>query len=48
MLIDLFDRAGIDIEKANSRLVLTINGSNAKFTDKISSGDIVVIKQEEI
>lgn len=47
MLIDLFERANIDIEKPDSRLILTINGRSAKFTDKITSGDIVVIKQEE-
>lgn len=48
MLIDLFERADIDIEKANSKLILSINGGGAKFTDKISSGDIVVIRQEDI
>ena len=46
MLIDLFERADIDIENPTRRLVLTVNGKSAKFTDKIQSGDIVVIKQE--
>ena len=46
MLIDLFERANIDIENPTRRLVLTVNGKSAKFTDKIQSGDIVVIKQE--
>ena len=47
MLIDLFERADIDIENPTRRLVLTVNGKSAKFTDKIQSGDIVVIKQED-
>ena len=47
MLIDLFERADIDIENPTRRLVLSVNGSSAKFTDKIQSGDIVVIKQED-
>ena len=47
MLIDLFERANIDIENPTRRLVLTVNGKSAKFTDKIQSGDIVVIKQED-
>ena len=47
MLIDLFERANIDIENPTRRLVLSVNGSSAKFTDKIQSGDIVVIKQED-
>ena len=46
MLIDLFERADIDIENPTRRLVLSVNGKSAKFTDKIQSGDIVVIKQE--
>lgn len=46
MLIDLFERADIDIENPTRRLVLSVNGGSAKFTDKIQSGDIVVIKQE--
>ena len=37
---------GIDIENTTKRLVLSINGSSAKFTDRIVSGDIVVVKQE--
>ena len=47
MLIDLFERANIDIENPTRRIVLTVNGKSAKFTDKIQSGDIVVIKQED-
>lgn len=47
MLIDLFERANIDIENPTRRLVLSVNGGSAKFTDKIQSGDIVVIKQED-
>lgn len=47
MLIDLFERADIDIENPTRRLVLSVNGGSAKFTDKIQSGDIVVIKQED-
>ena len=47
MLIDLFAMADIDIENTTKRLVLSINGGSAKFTDKISSGDIVVVKQED-
>ena len=46
MLIDLFSMADIDIENTTKRLVLSINGSSAKFTDRIVSGDIVVVKQE--
>ncbi len=46
MLIDLFDLAHIDIEKPQCRLTLTVNGQNARFTDKIKSGDVVVIRQE--
>lgn len=47
MLLDLFERANIDIENPTRRLVLSVNGKSAKFTDKIQSGDIVVIKQED-
>lgn len=47
MLIDLFAMADIDIENTTKRLVLSINGSSAKFTDRIVSGDIVVVKQED-
>lgn len=47
MLIDLFERANIDIENPTRRLVLSVNGGSAKFTDRIQSGDIVVIKQED-
>lgn len=47
MLIDLFERANIDIENPTRRLVLSVNGGSAKFTDKIQSGDKVVIKQED-
>ncbi len=46
MLIDLFDKANIDIERPQCRLTLTINGQNARFTDKIKSGDVVFIRQE--
>ena len=47
MLIDLFERANIDIENPTRRLVLSVNGGSAKFTDRIQSGDLVVIKQED-
>ena len=41
----LVEKAGI--ENPTCRLVLSVNGKSAKFTDKIQSGDIVVIKQED-
>ncbi len=47
MALDLFLPAGIDIEKCRSRLIIEVNGRSAKFTEKISSGDIVTIKQED-